>query len=266
MTIQDFRVSFVNLDHRTDRLAHMDEQLATIGLHAIRTRGLLPHEVIERKIATPDQVATMFRRTQGAIGCHFSQVSIMERALELNKHAFVMEDDLIFCSDFNKRLNYIFNWCDSHEWDVIWLGASFHIPPYWHNIGGSSDRRNDCSANLGHDCETTDDPRMIRTYGAFATFAYLVNFNSISKILSLFDQNIHSSIGIDWLFIKLQPQLKCFSFVPGGVKQMDNQSDIGDGITRWSGFLQLNGTLENSAYVYQDKMEEFNPQTFKWKQ
>jgi hypothetical protein len=106
---------------------------------------------------------------------------------------------------------------------------------------------------------------MVRTYGAFSTYAYIVNHNSIFKIFDLFDQHLHESIGIDWLFIKLQPQLNCFAFVPGCVKQMDNQSDIGDGMTIFSGFSKLNGTEENSRYWYQERMEDFNPDTFIWK-
>ncbi len=264
MNTENFYASFVNLDSRSDRLAHMLSQLDRIKLDATRTRGMKPHEVIERKIATINQVGTMMRRTEGAVGCHYSQVQVMKDAFERKKHAFVMEDDLVFCNDFEVRFNYIQEWLGNHEWDVVWLGASFHVPPYWHCIGGSQDKRNDCSANLGRDCEVTDDPRMIRTYGAFATFAYLVNYNSIQKILDLFDQHIHKSIGIDHLFIRLQPQLNCFSFVPGCVKQMDNMSNIGTGITKWSGFLKLNGTYENSSYVYQENISDFNPSSFKW--
>lgn len=260
--IENYYASFVNLDHRQDRLQHMFEQLNIIGLNATRTRGMRVHDV-ENKLAPSQKIATMLKRTPGAVGCHFSQVQVMKDALSRGKHAFVMEDDLVFCEDFQTRWYYIQNWTETHEWDVIWLGASFHVnPPYWHNKGGSQDVRNNASANLGYDAKLTDDPRIIRTYGAFATFAYLVNKNSIQKILDLFDEHLHKSIGIDYLFIMLQPQLKCFSFVPGCVKQMDNQSDIGDGITRWSGFLQLNGTKENSAYVYQERMEDFDPITF----
>jgi GR25 family glycosyltransferase involved in LPS biosynthesis len=259
--IENYYASFVNLDHRGDRLQHMFEQLNRIGLNATRTRGMKPEEYK----GDFSKVATMFKRTQGAVGCHFSQVQVMKDALARDKHAFVMEDDLVFCEDFAARWDYIQDWMDTNSWDVVWLGASFHVnPPYWHNKGGSNDRRNDASANLGYDAKLTDDPRIVRTYGAFATFAYLVNKNSIQKIMDLFDEHLHKSIGIDWLFILLQPQLNCFSFVPGCVKQMDSQSDIGDGITRWSGFLQLNGTKENSAYVYQERMEDFNPLTFNW--
>lgn len=250
--------AFVNLDSRHDRLTHMNEQLLKAGIDAVRHRGILPNEVNDPR------TDVMRNRTPGAIGCHMSQVGIMKKALELGKSALVMEDDLIFCSDIQERLEYISNWSENHEWDVIWLGAAFHIPGFWHKLGKSG-MPPDCSAKLGRDCEVTDDPRMIRTYGAFDTFAYIVNYKSIQKILDLFDQHLHTSIGIDWLFIKLQPQLKCFSFVPGCVKQMDNESNIGTGMTIWSGFLKLNGTFENSAYVYKDKMTDFDPTTFSWK-
>lgn len=251
--------SFVNLDHRPDRLAHMEKQLGRIGMKAERTRGMLPNEVNAR----PEDIAVMQARTPGAIGCHFSQMSVVRKAYEQGMNALVMEDDIIFCEDFNLRLEYIENWMNKNEWDVFWLGASFHVPPFWHPFGRSG-MAPDCSANLGRDCETTKDPRIIRTFGAFATFAYVVNFNSMPRIFELFDVNLKHSIGIDWLYIKLQPQLKCFSFVPGCVRQMDNRSDIGTGDTIWSGFLKLNGTFENSAYVYQERMTDFDPTKFKW--
>lgn len=257
---ENYYASFVNLDHRTDRLAHMTEQLNRIGLSATRTRGMKPEEYK----GDFSKVATMFKRTQGAVGCHFSQLKIMQDALQQDKHAMVMEDDIVFCEDFEQRWEAINHWLESSDWDVFWLGSSFHInPPYWHCKGGSKDQRNNASAELGYDAKViSPGNRIIQTYGAFATFAYLVNKNSIAKILDLMDEHLHKSIGIDWLMILLQPQLKCYAFLPGCVKQMDSQSDIGDGITRWSGFLQLNGTKENSAYVYQERLEMFDPYNF----
>lgn len=251
--IKNSHIAFINLAHRNDRRNHMDNELVRIGLEAHRFNAIPWQDI------TPSpETEVMRRRTPGAIGCHFSQVAVMEQALELGKNALVMEDDIIFCSDFMKRIEYIGNWCDSHEWDVIWLGASFHVdPPYWHRIGKSG-MPPDCSAQLGYDVLPTDDPRMVKTFGAYVTFAYIVNHKSIQKILDLFDQHLHTSIGIDWLFIKLQPQLNCFSFVPGCVMQMDNMSDIGTGMTVWS------GQLNNGPYVFKDKMEDFDPTTYKW--
>jgi len=263
MKTENYYASFVNLDHRTDRLTHMTEQLNRIGLSATRTRGMKPEDV-ENVLAPSEKIATMLRRTPGAVGCHFSQVQVMKDALAMDKHAFVMEDDLIFCEDFTERWDAINHWLEGNEWDIFWLGSSFHVnPPYWHCRGGSKDVRNNASAELGYDAkQITPHNRIIQTFGAFATFAYLVNKNSIEKILGLLDENLHRSIGIDWAMILLQPRLKCYAFLPGCVKQMDSQSDIGNGITRWSGFLQLNGTRENSAYVYQERMEDFSPENF----
>lgn len=257
--IQDSYISFVNLEHRTDRLEHMNAQLSRIGIEAVRTRGLLPVECLDKK-----GIKTMLDRTPGAVGCHFSQVSIMQRALTLGKNAWVMEDDLIFCNDFTERVKYMSEYLQGVEWDVMWLGGTFHSPAFWHKIGKSG-MPPDCSAQLGKDFDHTGDPRIKRTYGAFCTYAYIVNKASIEKIMNLFDEHLHTSIGIDWLYIKLQPQLKCFAFVPGSVKQMDNKSDIGTGMTIFSGFSKLNGTVENSRYWYQENMNDFDPNTFEWK-
>lgn len=254
--------AYINLDHRTDRRHHMECELARVGIDAdrfpaIRTgrdHTLLPYQNVE----------AMRSRTPGAIGCHFSQVSVMRHAMMVERSAFVMEDDLIFCSDFHERLAHINEFCDNNEWDVVWLGGTWHSPAFWHPHGPSK-MRPDCSANLGKDCEPTYDPRIVRTYGAFSTYAYIVNNTSVQKILDLFDKHLHESIGIDWLFIKLQPQLKCFAYVPGCVKQYDAVSDIGNGITKFSGFAQLNGTIENSRYWWQDRKEDFDPITFQWK-
>lgn len=245
---------FLNMDHRQDRRDNMAVQLNKSGLTAVRHRGKTPQEF---DLNDP-KLNVMARRTPGAIPCHFGQVGIMKEALSQGKSAIVLEDDIVIASDIKRRLDYINNWTHTHEFDVIWLGASFHVnPPYWHPVGRSG-MPPDCSAQLGYDVLPTDDPRMIRTFGAYVTFAYIVNVNSIQKILNLFDQHLHTSIGIDWLFIKLQPQLKCFSFVPGCVMQGDWISDIGTGMTVWS------GQLRNGPYVFQDTMEAFDPSTYKW--
>lgn len=256
--------AFINLDHRKDRLDHMNTQLDRIGMKAKRIPGMLPEEYE----GDESKVAVMKARTPGAIGCHFSQVEIMKYALLERKHALIMEDDIIFCEDFNERIKIISKFTSRTDWDVFFLGGTFHVPAFWHKIGRSGMEPN-CSAQLGKDCELIEG-RIVRTYGAFSTYAYFVNVNSIFKIFDLFDKHLHESIGIDWLFIKLQPQLKCFAFVPGSVKQKDNLSDIGidkNGVpqqTVFSGFSKLNGTEENSRYWFQEQMEDFDPKEFNW--
>lgn len=233
-------ISFVNMDHRKDRLGGMNRSLETLGIKAIRTRGMLPQEYE----GPQDRVEVMRKRTPGAIGCHFSQVKVMTEALNRRKHAFVMEDDLTFCSDFHQRIEHMERFIATRDWDILWLGGTFHInPPWWHK------RR---------DAQLTIDPRMIRTYGAFCTYAYIVRDGSIAKVLAGLDRVLDRSIGIDWAMIQLQPEWQTFAFVPGCVRQYDNKSDIGKGMTIFSGFAKL------GPYWFQDRMEQFDPTKFNW--
>ena len=252
--LSDSYISYVNMDHRKDRLTHIANELKKVGIQAERTRGIYPYEFL---IDNPCH-AKMRARTWGAIGCYEAQLNVMREALKQGKHAFVMEDDVVFCSDFHKRIEYIDNsWISNPgEWDIIWLGGTFHInPPYWHK------------QDLGRDAECTNDPRIIRTYGSFCTYSYIVNKYSLIKVVNMLEKIMHKSIGIDWSMIQLSPQLHTFAFVPGCCKQIDNESDqIPDKkvITEFSKFEKLNGTIENSRYWYQDKMEDFDPLTFDW--
>lgn len=250
-------ISFVNLDSRTDRLSHMASELGRVGLWASRTKGMLPKEYK----GNHDKVKIMFDRGKGAIGCHFSQVKVMTDALSLGRDAIVLEDDLIFCSDMKERLDYIQEFLNKQKsWDVFFLGGTVHInPPVWHKKGHSPDLKM-CRCNLRRDAERTNDKHIFRVYGMFSTHAYIVNKKSIPKILKYFDKNIHLSMGIDWLFIKMQPRLKAFCFLPGCVKQMDNQSDIGNDITYFSNFDKL------GAYWWTDKKDDFDPEAFNWKE
>lgn len=247
-------ISFLNLDKRLDRLEHMQKELARVGITAERTRGQLPDEFD----SSNPNIQVMLRRTPGAVGCHFGQTHIMQEAFVRFQHAFVMEDDLIICSDIKERLNYIDNYLQGKQWDVVFLGGTVHVnPAWWHKAGHSPDLQM-CNCELGRDAELTDDPRILRTYGAFSTHCYIVNKDSIYKILEYFYNNVHLSMGIDWLFIKMQPKLKAYMFVPGCVKQLDNQSDIGNGITYFSGFSML------GEHWWQDNMNDFNPETYNW--
>lgn len=252
-------ISFCNLDHRLDRLEHMNKELDRVGIEAVRQRSFPWKE-----IPPHSKYSLMYNRTPGAIGCLMSQVEVMKKADELLMNAMVLEDDLIFASDVHIRMAYIEDYLEDKSWDIFWLGGTFHSPAFWHPKGPSG-MRPDVSAHLGKDYDHTDDPRIKRTYGAFSTHAYIVNYHSIPKILSLIDKHVHESIGIDHLFLRVQPQLQCFAFVPGTVKQIDNMSDIGNGMTMFSGFSKLNGTEENSRYWWQDKMSDFDPNTFSWK-
>lgn len=252
---------YLNLDYRTDRGQHMEKEVHKLGIPVTRMPAKLPKDYD----SNDPRFQVMLNRTPGALPCHMGQVEIMKEGAAQKKNILVMEDDLVICSDIQERLDYIERFINEQEpeFDIIWLGGTFHVgPPYWHNGLNPLLRE----SNLGKDAERTNDPRMIRTYGAFSTFAYIVNYRHIDYILGLLEEHLHTSIGIDYLFIKIQPLLRTFCFVPGCVKQLDIRSDIGQGMTIFSGFAKLNGTIENSKYWWADRTDEFNPFSFDWKE
>lgn len=163
------------------------------------------------------------RKTPGAIGCWYSQMEVMKKALVLERHAVVFEDDLIFCDDFDKRLNIIYKFLNQHEWDIFWFGGTHHIEPTWHKsvegIHTHQHLRGICNCNLNRDWEETNNPHIVRTFGAFSTHAYMVNKNRISHILMLLERAMPISMGIDFAMILEQPNLNTFAFHPGCIKQ-----------------------------------------------
>lgn len=255
MKFNECYAAYINLEHREDRLSHMKKELSRAGIKAVRFPAIDTTVDNFDALSYPrNKIRRMLMRTPGAVGCHYSQVSVMAVAEVNNRDAFVMEDDIVFCKDFHRRMEHIEKFLLTREWDVFWLGGTFHVnPPIWHSANHP-----EMGKILGKDIECTEDPRIVRTYGAFSTFAYIVNLYSIPKVLKLLDKNIFDSDGIDHLFIRIQPQLKCYAFVPGCVRQIDNKSDIGRGMTIFSNFSRL------GPYWYQDLAEDFDPGIFNW--
>lgn len=252
--LTDSYVSYLNLDHRTDRKDHIERELKKAGIGAVRTRGKLPQEIDN---GTNPRYQVMWQRTRGALACHYGQVSIMEEALRRNKHAWVFEDDVTLCSDIHERLKIAEDFLKDKDWSVLWLGGTYHLnnDTHWHKVGHSPDLQQ-CRCNLGVDVEKTESKYMVRTYGCFSTFCYIVNKDKLKDILTFLEANVHLSMGIDWEFILLQPYINSYSFVPGAARQIDNKSDIGQGDTIFSGFARLGN------HWYQDKMSDFNYDNF----
>ncbi len=231
-----YYAEFLNLPHRTDRLAHIISQIDRVGIIAQRHEAQYPSDFD----ANDPKLQVMFRRTPGAVPCHYGQVAIMETALKKNMNALVLEDDCVFCRDFNERMVIVDEFLNSHDWDVFWLGGTYHNAPIWHGAGHPNrDIRGHCDCALNMDWEETDNPKIRRTYGIWSTYAYIVNIDSLPKVLDLLEKNVHKSMGIDWLFITLEPELYTYCFNPGMVKQKDMSSDIGKGVTEFSRFKSL---------------------------
>ena len=102
---------FINLEHRTDRLAHIQEEFQKMGI-----RG-------ERVNAVKSQV--------GGIGCTLSHIRCLEEAKKRNyEYVFICEDDITFNNPdlFKKQLQQF--WGNKEiQWDVLVVGGNV-VPPY----------------------------------------------------------------------------------------------------------------------------------------
>lgn len=261
---KDLHIAYVNLSHRTDRRERMEAELNRVGLQAERFEAI--HTIDESWNRYPYQ--KMFARTRGAIGCALSQLRVMKEAYSKGKGVMVLEDDLVIGSDVKDRLGYIENFINEKEpeTDLIFLGGTVHCnPPWWHAKQHEAMLAPYCNCTLERDMQRLDDEHMVRVYGMFSTHAYMIPYEKIPKIIELIESVMEITIGIDFSLIIHQPKLKCLAYLPGLIKQYNAVSDIGNGaITYFENFSKLNGSIENSAYWWQDLSSSFNPDDFSW--
>lgn len=226
---------YINLRHRTDRLEHVKKQLAKACIDAERFEALQKEDY-----SGPGEDVRLMQPTPNTIGNWLSHTALISKATP-GKIVGVLEDDALICSDMNERIDYIGKHCP--EWDIFFLGATFHTDPggKWH-------------PELGRDFALVGIKHIVRVFGAFSNQGYLVNGNSSRLILSMMQERMKMSRGSDHALIMMQPFLKCYSFVPGCVFQIDGPSDVSPGgFTRFSNFRKSLG-----PYVWADKMEDFD--------
>lgn len=244
MTLNDIYAAYCNLSIRPERNEAMITELKRVGLEMHRVESYY-WEDLWNNASPEDRHRYSFmqdiRRTPGAIGCWMSQIEVMKRALSLNKHAWVNEDDLVFCDDLKERLTIIFEFLEGKDWDVVWMGGTFHKDPaHWHKLDGNGKHINSdiqmCTCKLDKDYEEIGHPYIVRTYGAFSTHSYIVNKDKIQKHLDLMERDMRFCMGIDFFYILHQPDMNCYAFDPGCVKQYDSMSNIGGGWASHSGF------------------------------
>ena len=238
----DIAWRFINLGHRTDRLAHIHRQLDRVGIEGERFPALTKEDY-----QGPPERVKLMQATPNTIGNWLSHTSLWKLAAEHGVSVGVLEDDALLCSDFRERLEYIHE--NFHEpWDIMFLGATYHVnPAVWHK------------ETLGRDFELTDTKHIHRVYGAFSNQGYVINHESAEKVYKMVDEVMPLSRGSDCALIMVAPKLNCFSFTPGMVFQIDGPSDIGNGWTRFSHFLESLG-----PHVWCDLLEDFDYDNYDW--
>ena len=234
---------YINLDHREDRRAQIEAELSRVNLPARRLSAFTKGDWVG-----PESSVALMQPTPNTIGNWMSHTFLIGSGELTGRDVLVLEDDAILCADFQERLKYLAKHLPD-DWDIVFLGATFHLnPPHWHKD------------TLGRDVELIGDPHLLRAYGVWSNHGYIVRAKSARKILDLMRGLMPSAKGSDHALIMSQPNLNAYVMVPGAVFQRDSESDIGKGVTVFSGFKNL------GPYVYTENLNDFDPTKHDWKE
>ena len=97
-------VLYINLDERTDRREHTEQEFKRLGLPGLRVQAV--------------------KTKPGQLGCTLSHIKCLEMAKENNwNHVMICEDDILFAKDAEMVKDRFNTFLSRHkDWDVIALG------------------------------------------------------------------------------------------------------------------------------------------------
>jgi hypothetical protein len=111
MKLNDYfdNIYIINLEHRTDRWQHCEEQMVKHGFTAEKFKAIGATEMIK-----------------GWQACTLSHIAVLEDARQRGfERVLVLEDDFVFCDDFNDKFLSQY----SPNWQILYLGIGHKIAP-----------------------------------------------------------------------------------------------------------------------------------------
>ena len=187
-------VVYINLEHRTDRKIHVEQQLESIGIKSpLRFNAIkLPN---------------------GAIGCSMSHLKCLLMAKERGwPHVLICEDDVdflnpsLFLNQINKFLSI-----KTNDWDVV-LIAGNNMHPYEH-CSNSFIKIHHCLTTTGYIVQSHYYDTLINNYR-----------DGIQKLIK--EPENKKEYAIDKYWIKLQEKNDWYLIIPLSVVQRPDYSDV----------------------------------------
>lgn len=185
---------YINLEHRTDRKKHVEEQLNNIGItNASRFNAI--------------------KMENGAIGCSMSHLKLLQDAHKNNlDHILIVEDDITFLNPelFKNQLNKFFE-LHNNKWDVVLLAGN-NIPPYV-QVDDTCVKVSSCQTTTGY-----------LVNGHYIKVLLQNVKMGLTHLLNKPDQA--NKFAIDKFWFILQRESNWFLIIPLTVVQRDDYSDI----------------------------------------
>lgn len=200
-SISDIKnIYYINLDSRTDRRHHVENELKRLGFKGIRFPGI--------------------KMDNGALGCSYSHLQILKMAQKMElDHVLILEDDIQFLKPllFVHQFNQFLSRHDS--WDVVLIAGN--------NMGYYESVDNTCIKITK--CQTTTGYLVKKQY-------YQKLIENIEEGINKLTQEPHNSdyYAIDEHWGKLQQTDNWYLITPLTVIQKPDYSDIAKIKTNYS--------------------------------
>ena len=209
---------YINLEERQDRRLHVEQQLASIGIH------------------TPGRFNAI-KMKDGRIGCSMSHLKCLQLAKKNNwEHVLIVEDDITFTDStmFKRQLSGFFR--DEQAYDVLFFGGNV-VPPY-KPANSYCVQVFSCQCAVGYLVKQHYYDTLIQNM-----------YEGIRKLIQ--EPEKHFYYAIDKYWVSLQRQHKWFIIVPLSVIQLQNYSNIEERETDYSRLmLDLDKTfLQNTRFI-----------------
>ena len=195
---------YINLAHRTDRLAEVVAELEKMGIRGTRFNAI--------------------KTANGAIGCSLSHLKCLEEATANDwPYVFICEDDIVFLNPDLVRTN-VGLFCEKmgDNWDVLILGGNA-VPPY--------DPIGNYAVKVAN-CQTTTGYIVNRRF-------YKPLTDNIREGIALFMRNPldKRQFAIDIYWKRLQATHQWYMIVPPTVIQREGFSDVESRQTNYAGLM-----------------------------
>jgi glycosyl transferase family 25 len=198
--IKDIKnIFYINLESRTDRRQHFENQIKLLGIKATRFSAI--------------------KHACGAIGCSMSHLSLLKFAKNNDlDHILIMEDDITFLNPFIfiNSLNYFLS--SNIDFDVLLIAGN--NKGFYTKINDSCIKITKCKTTTGYLVKKQYYDKLIQNI-EFGIYNLSQNFNNLNYY------------AIDEYWRKLQVIDKWYLLTPLTVVQRPDYSDIEKGFVNY---------------------------------